>query len=99
MLFRDSNKLGSIRAKCIMLISHRNMRACKKCLLVIPVFLFAGFSTLFSQTYPTDPDKAEIVYSDIGLFWSAFDRLKVDESKNPFQENYLQKGTIGLRDF
>jgi len=68
-----------------------------------PVFLVilfvAAFSPLFSQSFPGDPYKAEIVYSDIDLFWKAYDRIKEDDAKNPFEEYYLKKGSVGLRDF
>lgn len=70
--------------------------------ILLPIALLltsACFSTLFAQKFPRDPFKAEIVYSDIPLFWQAFDKLKDDESKNPFQDQYLAKGSVGLHDF
>ncbi|MEO8588999.1 MAG: DUF2268 domain-containing putative Zn-dependent protease [Flavobacteriales bacterium] len=49
--------------------------------------------------FPTDPTQAQLIGSDVDLFWRAFDELLADTSKNPLQSEYLDKGTDGLRDF
>lgn len=51
------------------------------------------------KKYPSDPFKSQIFTSDIDLFWQAFDRLTIDEKKNPFQEFYIDRGSAGLKAF
>lgn len=68
-------------------------------LLAVVLLLIAASVIVSAQKYPPDPVRARIIYSDIDLFWQAFDRLTTDESKNPFREFYLDQGSQGLRDF
>ena len=75
------------------------MTAIAQILPLIFILLISVASPALAQKFPRDPFKAEIVYSDIPLFWLAFDKLKEDESKNPFQSQYLEKGSVGLHDF
>lgn len=49
--------------------------------------------------YPGDPMQAEIITSDISLFWEAFDLLLKDTSTNPFESHYIAKGSQGVLDF
>jgi hypothetical protein len=52
---------------------------------------------LHSQTnFTQDPSKAIFSKTDITNFWAAFDNL--EKEKNPFV-NYLEIGTVGLKDF
>ena len=46
-----------------------------------------------------DPEKAEIVTSDIGLFWSAYDRATPEDDLIVFRNEYLRKGSPGLKEF
>jgi|CXWL01.1.fsa_nt_gi hypothetical protein len=47
----------------------------------------------------TDPNAVEIVSSDIDLFWKAYDKAKPDNSLYVFRDEYIRKGSIGLKDF
>lgn len=47
-------------------------------------------------TGPRDPAAAEIVTSDLGNFWRAYD---AGGSADAFQREYLDRGSAGLRDF
>jgi hypothetical protein len=50
-------------------------------------------------TANTDPDAAEIVSSDIELFWRAFDKAKPENDLIVFRDEYLKKGSVGLEEF
>ena len=47
----------------------------------------------------TDPNAAQIVSSDIDLFWKAYDMAKPENNLYVFRDEYIRKGSIGLRDF
>ncbi|MBS1797058.1 MAG: hypothetical protein JSS81_24740 [Acidobacteria bacterium] len=47
----------------------------------------------------TNPETAKIVTSDIDLFWKAYDKAKPENNLNVFRDEYLRKGSVGLRDF
>lgn len=44
------------------------------------------------------PDSAQLIMSDIDLFWKAFDQQWKDTTVNAFDQ-YLEQGSIGLKDF
>src|SRR5688572_4163539 len=46
-----------------------------------------------------DPDAAQIVTSDIALFWRAYDMAKPENDLIVFRDQYLRKGSIGLKEF
>lgn len=46
-----------------------------------------------------DPNAAQIVTSDIDLFWKAYDKAKPENSLYVFRDEYIRKGSIGLKDF
>ena len=46
-----------------------------------------------------DPDSARLVTSDIDLFWGAVDRAPRDSLAEYLQREYLEKATVGVRDF
>lgn len=46
-----------------------------------------------------DPDAAQIVMSDITLFWSAYDLAKPENDLIVFRDQYLRKGSAGLKEF
>lgn len=48
--------------------------------------------------WPVDPLRGELIWSDVALFWEAFDRVTPD-GPNPFGPGYLDVGSIGLHDF
>ncbi|MEH6537386.1 MAG: DUF2268 domain-containing putative Zn-dependent protease [Psychroserpens sp.] len=48
--------------------------------------------------YESDPKNAQIITTDIDLFWNAYDQLLKDTLNNSFQKEYLNKGSIGLQD-
>ena len=47
----------------------------------------------------SDPDKVEIVTTDMENFWKAFDAAKPDFNPAVFDSLYLKKGTVGLDGF
>lgn len=46
-----------------------------------------------------DPDAAQIVTSDIALFWKAYDMAKPENDLIVFRDQYLRKGSVGLKEF
>ena len=46
-----------------------------------------------------NPDSALLVTSDIALFWAALDRSSPDSLGAVLQREYLEKATVGVRDF
>ena len=51
------------------------------------------------KTLNTNPDTVQIVSSDIDLFWKAFDKAKPENSLYVFRDEYIRKGSLGLKDF
>jgi hypothetical protein len=47
----------------------------------------------------SDPEAARLVTDDIPRFWTAFDRMTSASDTMPFRTDYLDRGTIGLKDF
>ena len=47
----------------------------------------------------THPDSAQFITDDIRHFWEAYDRAAPDFEPGPFQELYLDRGTVGLEGF
>jgi hypothetical protein len=46
-----------------------------------------------------DPDAAQIVTSDIALFWKAYDMATPKNNLIVFRDEYLKKGSLGLKEF
>lgn len=46
-----------------------------------------------------DPEAAQLVTRDIDHFWRAYDKAGPNDACSVFQEEYIDKGSIGLRDF
>ena len=46
-----------------------------------------------------NPDSARLVMSDIALFWAAVDAAPADSLGTYLQRRYLERGSIGVRDF
>jgi hypothetical protein len=54
----------------------------------------------FTQTTNNvEPDAAKIVTSDIDLFWSAYDKAKPENDLVVYRDEYLRKGSMGLKEF
>lgn len=73
-------------------------------LLILATFFSAGLISgqdnksvglMFNQ----NPEKAQIVTSDIALFWRAFDLAKPENNLIIYRDEYLRKGSIGLQEF
>jgi len=47
----------------------------------------------------TDPDSARLITSDIQLFWDAVGRAPPDSLASYLQREYLDRGSVGVRDF
>lgn len=53
-----------------------------------------------AETKPNrDPEKAEIVTSDIDLFWKAYDKATPANDLIVYRDDYLRKGSVGLQEF
>lgn len=50
-------------------------------------------------TTNTDPDAAQIITSDIALFWKAYDTARPENNLNVFRDEYLRRGSVGLKEF
>src|SRR5215204_5671385 len=50
-------------------------------------------------SFNRDPEKAEIVTSDIALFWRAYDMARPENNLIIYRDEYFKKGSIGLREF
>ncbi len=46
-----------------------------------------------------DPEKAQIVTSDIALFWRAYDLAKPENNLVIYRDEYFKKGSVGLQEF
>lgn len=46
-----------------------------------------------------DPERAEIVTSDIDLFWKAYDKATPENDLIVYRDEYLKKGSVGLQEF
>lgn len=57
------------------------------------------FSAAGQTAINRDPQRAKIVTSDIELFWKAYDRADPSNDLIVFRDEYLKKGSAGLRDF
>jgi len=58
-----------------------------------------SFPIFGQQTTNGDPDAAKLVWSDIDLFWKAYDKATPENNLNVFRDEYLRKGSVGLQDF
>lgn len=70
----------------------RYLFLCAAMLAVLPVLAQ-------EKTLNTDPEKVNIVSSDIDLFWMAYDKAKPENSLYVFRDEYIRKGSQGLKDF
>jgi hypothetical protein len=52
-----------------------------------------------ANPHHSDPDAAQLVTRDIENFWRAYDQAGPNNACSAFQEQYFNKGSIGLRDF
>jgi hypothetical protein len=53
------------------------------------------------KVWTSDPQKAQIITTDIDHFWDAYDRAQKDTARRLeiYREFYIDKGTIGLQDY
>ena len=63
--------------------------------LVIALFICASGQA----TTNADPDAAKIVTSDIDLFWKAYDHARPENNLIVYRDEYLRKGSPGLKEF
>ena len=76
----------------------------RKLILLITAFILAAsaFGQNPNQESPkinTDPEKAQIVTSDIDLFWKAYDKATPENNLLVYRDEYLKKGSVGLEAF
>src|SRR5437588_7060816 len=55
--------------------------------------------TAAQQKQNHDPDAAELVFSDIDLFWKAYDSAAPGNRAEVLRKEYLEKGSWGLKEF
>lgn len=70
------------------------------------LFLTFGHWTVMAQqtteakkTLNSDPEAVQIISSDIDLFWKAYNKAKPGNSLYVYRDEYIRKGSIGLKDF
>lgn len=74
-------------------------------LTLLIISMSIGTVSLLAQTSESakplnvDPNAAQIVTSDIDLFWKAFDKAKPENSLYVFRDEYIRKGSSGLKEF
>lgn len=71
----------------------------KKVIISSIAVLIFSLNLLAQQTTNTNPDTAKIVTSDINLFWQAYDKATPENSLSIFRDEYLERGSAGLKDF
>lgn len=103
---RVNNSYGSARERApaaILITRKTDMKHVPVLKFIVAAIIAAGASIIDAQQADvrlnTDPDKAEIISSDIDLFWKAYDRAKPDNSLYVFRDEYLRKGSRGLKEF
>lgn len=64
---------------------------------ILLALCLSGLSTTAQDN--TDPQKAEIITSDIDLFWKAYDASLPNYSADVFQREYVDKGSKGVKGF
>ncbi len=73
-------------------------------LLILATFFSAGLisgqdNKSVELTLNQDPGKAEIVVSDIALFWRAYDMAKPENNLIIYRDEYFKQGSVGLQEF
>ena len=70
---------------------------------LVTVFAFGFVSAQDNKSpepsFNRNPEKAEIVTSDIALFWRAYDMAKPENNLIVYRDEYFKKGSVGLREF
>jgi hypothetical protein len=79
-----------------------------RCLVIAIAVLVTGGNCLGQNPKPppqqskrvnSDPAAAQLVTSDIVLFWQAYDLAKPENNLIVYRDQYLRKGSAGLKDF
>ncbi|MEN7549127.1 DUF2268 domain-containing putative Zn-dependent protease [Rapidithrix thailandica] len=52
-----------------------------------------------NRTAYHDPEKAKVITSDIQRFWKCFDKIDERNSRDIFEKEYLNPGSLGLKEF
>ncbi len=69
-------------------------------IIILSAIIIALFTNAWGQrTANADPDAAKFVTTDIELFWNAYDLATPENNLNVFRNEYLKKGSDGLKDF
>jgi hypothetical protein len=74
-------------------------KALLRSLLLACISVFAAAGIAPGQTPTGDPDAARLVTSDIELFWKAFDKATPENDLFVYRDEYLAKGSEGLKAF
>lgn len=71
-------------------------------IIAVLILASAGFGQVTGgkdESVNRDPYAAEIVTSDIDLFWKAFEKATPDNDLIVYRDGYLRKGSTGLQEF
>jgi hypothetical protein len=84
--------------------SHQNHFQKLSLFVICAAVLLGGIVKAAAQTSDarilnSDADKVRFETSDISLFWAAYDKAKPENNLNVFRDEYLKKGSIGLKEF
>ena len=77
----------------------RTMRQILMLIVLVASPFIETFAQASNQKPHSDPISAKIVTSDIGLFWRAYDQAKPENDLIVYRDQYLKKGSPGLKDF
>lgn len=85
--------------------AHREQYFMKHLILLI-LAAFVSVSVISGQdgkpaevAFNKDPEKAQLVTSDIALFWRAYDMAKPENNLVVYRDEYLKKGSVGLQEY
>jgi len=80
---------------------HRTFRVPRACRVAVAVasLLLAPLPALAQAAVNDDPDQARIVTGDVDLFWDVLDRSTAENRAELLQHEYIEGGSVGVRDF
>lgn len=66
---------------------------------IVLAIIMLSFPIFGQQTTNSDPEAAKLIWSDIDLFWKAYDKATPENNLIVYRDEYLRKGSAGLQDF
>jgi hypothetical protein len=74
-------------------------RCCASVMLLPAIALAAGCRSATGGNPAGGPQTARLVTEDIPRFWAAFDSIRSSTDTVPLRRDYLDRGSVGLKDF